>query len=90
MDQEGNPGFSIIEEPFYTQNFARLVRDPVLRDDIQLIFERDVIRDPYIFEEISFTKYRAVTIACLPPLTIYFRIDAEDKIIYLSDVQRIP
>lgn len=89
MDQDDKPRFSIIEEPLYEKNFAKLIRDPVLRDDIQLIFERDVIRNPYVFEEISFTKYRALTIACFPPLTIYFMVDDEEGIIHLCDAQRI-
>lgn len=35
MDLENSPRFSIIEEPFYTQQLSRLVNDPILRDDIQ-------------------------------------------------------
>ena len=89
MDQEDSPCFSIIEEPIYTKSFAKLVLDPVLRDDIQCIFERDVVRNPYVFEELYFTKYRALTIASFPILTIYFMVDDEEKIIYLCDIHRM-
>ena len=89
MDLENSPRFSIIEEPFYTQQLSRLVNDPILRNDIQQTFDGDIARNPYECEEIPFTKYRAVTIACFPPLTISFRIDEEEMRIYLSDVQRI-
>jgi len=89
MDQQDSPPFAIIEEPFYTERFARLVLNPILRDDIQQAFERDIIRNPYECEEIPFTNYRAVTIACFPPLTIYFMVDDEERIIYLSDIRRI-
>ena len=89
MDWQDSPRFSVIEEPNYTAAFARLVRDPILRDDIQGIFERDVIRNPYEFEEISGTGLRAVTIAHIPLLTIVFSIDETDRVIRLLAIAPI-
>ena len=74
MDWQDNPRFSIIEEAHYTAKFARLVRDPRLRDDIQRTFDEDIARNPYECEEVFGTRLRALTIACFPPLTIVFRV----------------
>ena len=89
MDWEDSPRFSIIEEPNYTATFSRLVRDPRLRDDIQNVFERDIARNPYDFEEIAGTGLRAVTIAHIPLLTIVFSIDEADKAIRLHAISQI-
>ena len=90
MDLQDSPRFSIIEEPNYTVAFAKLVRDPILRDDIQGTFERDIIRNPYEFEEILGTGLRAVTIAHIPLLTIVFSIDETDRVIRLLAISPIP
>ena len=92
MDLGNSPRFSIVEEPSYAHQLLRLVADPRLRDDIQQSFDLDIARNPYECEEIPFTKIRAITIACIPLLTIYFRIDDEDgeRVIYLIDVHRMP
>jgi|GEM_PF-3342574 hypothetical protein len=90
MDWQDNPRFSIIEEAHYTAKFARLVRDPRLRDDIQRTFDEDIARNPYECEEVFGTRLRALTIACFPPLTIVFSIDETDRVIKLLDVDRLP
>lgn len=90
MDWQDSPRFSIIEEANYTVEFAKLVRDPILRDDIQDTFARDVIRNPYEFEEILGTRLRAVTIQHIPLLTIVFSIDETDSVIMLHAISQIP
>lgn len=90
MDWQDSPRFSIIEEPNYTEEFAKLIRDPLLRDDIQLTFEREVVRNPYEFEEIPGTGLRAVTIPHIPLLTIVFSIDETESVIRLLAISPIP
>ena len=89
MVWQDNPRFSIIEEPNYTAKFARLIRDPLLRDDIQIMFERDIIRNPYEFEEILGTKLRVLTIAYIPLLTVVFSIDETDRVIRLIEIEQL-
>jgi len=90
MDRQDNLRFSIIEEAHYTAKFARLVRDPRLRDDIQRTFDEDIARNPYEFEQVYGTRLRAVTIAHIPLLTIVFSIDETDRVIKLLDIDQLP
>jgi len=86
MGWQDNPKrFSIIEEPNYTEKFAKLVRDPIFRDDIQRSFEEDISRNPYEVEEIS-EGVRVLTIAHIPLLTIVFTIDETEGAIRLLDI----
>lgn len=90
MALQGNVRFQIIEEAHYTEQLARLVRDAVLRDDIQRSFDYDLSRNPYECEEVPGTRLRALTIACFPPLTIYFSVNETERIVCLIDAHRFP
>lgn len=90
MDWQDNPRFCIIEEPHYTAKFARLVRDARLRDDIQRTFDEDIARNPYEAEQVYGTSLRAITIAHIPILTIFFVIDETDRAIRLLDIEQLP
>lgn len=73
-DPRSSTDWFIIEGAHYTAKFARLVRDPRLRDDIQRTFDEDIARNPYECEEVFGTRLRALTIAYFPPLTIVFQL----------------
>lgn len=78
--------FGIRESTTYQQQFAQLVNSAQLRDDIQRACDLDVAKNPYEFEEIPDTPYRAVGIVCFPPLTIYFSIHESEHIIELEEI----
>ena len=81
-----NPPYQVIESDEYAEQLGDLISDPKLRDELQQTFDLDLSRDPSIFQVVPGTKLRAVTLACAPPLTLFFSIDARKRIIMLLEI----
>ena len=81
-----HPPFHVIESEEYTEQFAQLISSPKLRDDLQQTFDLDLPLDPGLFQIVPGTKVSAVTLACTPPLTLYFTIDRKKRIITLLEI----
>lgn len=79
-----SPPYQIVESPEFAQQFAALVQDPKLRDELQRSFELQLPVDPEHFFCIPGTPLRFANIAT-PPLTLFFTV--KDRRIVLIDIQ---
>lgn len=83
------PPYQVIESHEFALQFAQLVNDAKLRDDLQREFYDVLPLDPERFQEIpgitvQGITLRAVTIECFPVLTLYFTI--KDRVITLLEI----
>jgi hypothetical protein len=81
-----NPPFQVIESEEYAEQLGELVADPRLRDDLQQTFDLDLSRNPSLFQIVPGTQLRAVTLACVTPLTLFFSVDWKKRIIILLEI----
>ena len=81
MHSTENRPFEIIEpEDFLSQVQSRL-GDLRAWDEIKSFFELFVARDPYLFEAIPGTDWRAVVVLTDPPSTLYFSVNETAEVI---------
>ena len=78
------PPYQVIESAEFAEQFAKLVSDPRIRDDLQREFYSVLPMDPETFPQVPGTKLRAVTIVCFPALTLFFIV--KDRIITLLEI----
>jgi len=84
---EASPPYQIIEDPAFSSKFKSMVPDDRMRDELTRIFYAELPNDPGKFPTIpgvSHINLKAVTIACFPPLTLFFTIN--ERIIKLVDI----
>jgi hypothetical protein len=80
------PPFQVVESEEYTEQFGDLVSDAKLRDELQQTFDLYLPCDPSIFHEVPGTMLQAVTLVCAPPLTLFFHVDWNKRIITLVEL----
>jgi hypothetical protein len=68
------PPYQVIESAEFAEQFAKLVSDPRLRDDLQREFNSVLPLDPEQFPKVPGTSLRAVTIVCFPARTLFFTV----------------
>lgn len=81
---EKYPPYQVIESAEFAEQFARLVTDPQLRDDLQREFFSVLPIDHTKFPKVPDTKLQAITIVCSPPMTMFFTI--KERVITLLEV----
>ena len=86
---DSDPPYCIVESPTFESQFTGLVNNPKLRDDLKNTFDLDLARNPSAFQRIPGTKLRAVTIACSPPLTVYFTVDKKNRRVTLQEIHKL-
>ncbi len=69
------PPFQVIESADFTHQAEIVLGNFWAWEHIKETFDLDVARDPYAFEQIEGTSYRAVRLNTDPPRTVYFTID---------------
>ena len=73
-ETESFPFYEITESHEFAEQFARLVSDPKVRDEIQFSFHSELPQDPDKFEKIEGTAVRRAIVNCFPPLRIFFTV----------------
>lgn len=88
MSEFPDTPYSIRESDRFIRHAEFELGDLERWDEIKEAFDLFLGRDPYAFEAVPGTSYRAVVLATVPQLAVYFSIDDIERVVTLEGIAR--
>ena len=82
------PYFKVVEDEEFLAEARQEFGDARIWDDVRLVIETDIVRDPGSFPYFPGTNFHFAPLNVVPPRIIIFQIDFDEEIVYYRGLRK--